>query len=88
MPSLATAPSSKHLKDISLHYLDVNTVRVQVFPKANFRKLNSLFVLPEVSHKDLFASHSTIAQWIRQVIVKAYRQKDRVPPLPDKAHSS
>ena len=54
----------------------------------SFRKSNALFVVHSGKNKGQQASKNTIARWIKQAIVEAYRSLDKECPFSLLAHST
>ncbi|CAJ0926044.1 unnamed protein product [Ranitomeya imitator] len=78
-----------HPLERSLNRLDlVRAVRISLASTAAFRKMDSLFAIPNGVRRGLPASKATVARSIRTAILEAYRVKNRGPPPEMKAHST
>ncbi|XP_066451760.1 uncharacterized protein [Eleutherodactylus coqui] len=82
-------PNPVHKKEKLLHHLDVvRALRTYVKRTRDFRKTDSLFVIPEGTRRGLAASKVTLSKWIRSLITEAYRASGRSPPFRVTAHST
>lgn len=86
LPFLCPAP--KHPKEVSLHCLDIWVIKV--YPKATafIRQIDSMFVFSLGPRKGHPASKATIEQWIRNSILRAYAQKQKLPLVLLRVHST
>ncbi|CAJ0926839.1 unnamed protein product [Ranitomeya imitator] len=73
---VAKVPAPTHPLERSLNRLDlVRAVRISLASTAAFRKMDSLFAIPDGVRRVLSASKATIARSIRTAILEAYQVK-------------
>ncbi|XP_041420858.1 ATP-dependent DNA/RNA helicase DHX36 isoform X2 [Xenopus laevis] len=82
-------PSHSNPKEKALHTLDpVRALKFYLHRVQDFRKVDSLLVIPSGPHQGGAATKSSISRWIKQAIHRAYVARGRTPPARLTAHST